>query len=119
MLNKNYLNERFYELVDEGFIYDEDENGLGMAYGEYSEIELYLQTKACEYLIMSSSSKLELLENIRELIDNSDDDSIMFMGYDRDDLYLYYDIDDDGEIVDLESNDFVDYVIREFEYVRG
>ena len=87
------LTKKFYELLDEGIIYDTDENGLGMSYGEYAEIVNYGWE-----LIMNELNgiynKLEWLNTLQDILNTADDDACMFFGISEDDLGLYIDEDD-------------------------
>lgn len=89
------LTKEFYNLIDEGFIYDEDENGLNMSYGEYDAIATYLwelvedELKGCQDIE-------EAYDCFNEIMETADDDTKMFMNYTDEDLFEF-DVDyEDG-----------------------
>ena len=90
MLN---LTSLFYGLIEEGYIYEEDENGHNMSYGEYAAIEEYGWDHISNGLV-GIYDKLEWLETAKEIIDSADDDAAMFFGLNEDDRYMYIDEDD-------------------------
>ena len=93
------LTERFYDLVNDGFIYDTDENGFNMSYGEYAAVAEHLQDCALE-CITGDDFRTDL-EAMYETLESADDDTRMFMGdYFFDDFYDFYnsiEFDDFGE----------------------
>ena len=99
------LTDIFYELLGEGYIYEEDEDGLNMSYGEYAAI--------CEYVwdkIKSSLSGIydiiEFLETASEIFETADDDACMFFGLNDDEKFIEIDYDDP-------SNSYVGESLRE------
>ena len=92
MLN---LTKEFYNLIDEGFIYDKDENGLGMSYGEYDAIATYLW-ELVEDELKGCRDTEEAYDRFVEIIETADDDTRMFMGY-SDEGMFEFDVDyEDG-----------------------
>lgn len=89
------LTDKFYELIDEGFIYDEDENGFNMSYGEYFAISEWLIDSALECL--NGYDFIEDLQAMHDTLESADDDTRMFMGDGFfDEFYdFYYDFDFD------------------------
>jgi hypothetical protein len=82
------LTEKFYDLIEEGYIYDEDENGLNMSYGEYVAIQEY-GLELIEEELTGIYNIIEFLETAKELIDTADDDTRMFFGIELDeDIYI-------------------------------
>ena len=86
------LTKKFYELIDEGFIYDTDEKGFNMSYGEYFAIQEYGWELIKEELT-GIYNIIEFLETAQELIDTADDDTRMFFGIELDG-YIYIDEED-------------------------
>ena len=76
--NKNILDEVFYELYYDGFIYDEDENGHNMSYGEYAAIDNYIGETLEEHL--ENMSFEEAIEELKYQIETCGDDVTMFFG---------------------------------------
>ncbi len=95
------LTDLMYELLNEGIIYEEDENGLGMSYGEEAAIIDYLRGYVEEQLERASTLE-EGIRIYKEIVIYSDDDGKMFAGIDEDDeevVYLFseeYVEDEDG-----------------------
>ena len=105
MANKNFirksikesrssiLDDEFYDLVEQGYIYDEDENGMNMSYGEYSAVadDLWevLEDELKYYRDFPSA-----YDAYEEIMNNTSDDAKMFMGVSDDD-YFYFSIDED------------------------
>lgn len=90
---ESILDKRFYELIDEGYIYDEDENGRNMSYGEYFAVS--------DDLWETLENELEYYRDFpsaydayNEIMDNTSDDAKMFMGISDDD-YFYFEINED------------------------
>lgn len=90
---QSILDKRFYELVDEGYIYDEDENGMNMSYGEYFAVsdDLWetLENELEHYRDFPSA-----YDAYNEIMNNTGDDAKMFMGVSDDD-YFYFEINED------------------------
>ena len=86
------LDDEFYTLIDEGYIYDEDENGMNMSYGEYIAVsdDLWevLEDELKYYRDFPSA-----YEEYKEIIDNTSDDALMFMNGADD--YFYFEINED------------------------
>ena len=90
MLN---LTNLFYDLVENGWIYEEDENGLAMSYGEYMAVTDYAWNLIREEL-EPITDKVQFLETAKEIFDSADDDAAMFFGLEEDDQYLYIEEDE-------------------------
>ena len=121
----NYLEDVFYKLIDEGFIYDEDENGLNMSYGEYIAISDYIADQFMDK-ILEKSDIVEMLEYIEDTVKGAGDDVFMFCyaldDYDELLSTMYYDEDIDGRsyitldrgLLNAISNDlyemYIDYI---------
>lgn len=106
------LTNVFYSLIDEGFIYDEDENGLSLSYGECVAIAEHFHNIVDNYIreqlnpVTSKSDFEDAINNIRCMLDTADDDTKMFGNLDEyDDIYCYYDEDEDT--LDLEGPSIV------------
>lgn len=104
------LTKYFYELYEAGFIYDEDENGLNMSYGEYAAIQDAGREKLRESL-ENAENKLDFLEKLQDLLDGADDDAKMFFGLD--DWYVYI---DDENVDNSEIPEDVLDMFNELEY---
>jgi len=93
--NSSILNDELYDLIDEGYIYDEDEdeNGMNMSYGEYVAVsdDLWetLENELEHYRDFPSA-----YDAYNEIMDNTDDDAKMFMGVSDDD-YFYFEMNED------------------------
>lgn len=85
MLN---LTNEFYKLINEGFIYEEDENGHNMSYGEYAAIEEHGRELIFEEL-SKYDNRLDCLEAFEEIMQTADDDAAMFFGLNEDDRHPY------------------------------
>ena len=116
------LTALFYDLIDDGFIYEEDENGLNMSYGEYAAIYDYFFNAIVEDLkeeVGYNATIEELTDKYNELIATADDDTRMFAGIGDDDTVAYAKYyRDNGYFIDilkaLEEEDVeIDYEIRE------
>ena len=87
------LDDEFYDLVEQGYIYDEDENGMNMSYGEYAAVSDDLWEVLADELnrYRDFPSAYDAYE---EIMNNTGDDAKMFMGVSDDD-YFYFSIDED------------------------
>jgi hypothetical protein len=87
------LDDEFYDLIEQGYIYDEDENGMNMSYGEYSAVadDLWevLEDELKYYRDFPSA-----YDAYEEIMNNTSDDAKMFMGVSDDD-YFYFEINED------------------------
>ncbi len=84
------LTDKFYELIDMGYIYEEDENGHNMSYGEYAAISDWLIDSALECL--NGYDFIEDLESMHDTLESADDDTRMFMGdWFFEEFYDFYD----------------------------
>lgn len=113
MINLTHL---FYELLNEGYIYEENEDGLNMSYGEYAAI--------CDYALDEIKSSLsgiydiiEFLEKAEKIIESADDDAKMFFGLTDDNSYIYIDYDNpvNSEIGDYIKDLMIDVNFDEYE----
>ncbi len=95
MLN---LTNEFYNLIEKGYIYEEDENGMNMSYGELADVANELWVLVDEE-VECYDSIIDQVEAYLKIINSADDDTAMFMGLDDELLgaYFYYD-EDDGTI---------------------
>lgn len=109
------LTKEFYKLYDEGYIYDEDENGRNMSYGEYLAISDYLW-EFVEDELKYYRNFADAYEAYDEIIGTADDDTKMFMGISDDD-YFYFSIDEDNGTysVDGECPEVLKKLFKEFE----
>lgn len=82
MRTETALETRFYEILNDGFIYDEDENGQNMSYGEYVAIAEELNEAAISWFEEAEDLE-DLLERLSAELD-SEDDVKMFAGLDID-----------------------------------
>ena len=91
--NSSILDDEFYDLVEQGYIYDEDENGMNMSYGEYAAVSDDLWEVLADELnrYRDFPSAYDAYE---EIMNNTGDDAKMFMGVSDDD-YFYFSIDED------------------------
>ena len=87
------LDDELYDLIEQGYIYDEDENGMNMSYGEYVAVS--------DDLWETLENELEYYRDFpsaydayNEIMDNTSDDAKMFMGISDDD-YFYFEINED------------------------
>lgn len=115
------LNEIFYELFAEGFIYDEDENGLNMSYGEYAAIQCHFQEKLIEAFESYNDfeSAMEFLTS--EVKSAGDDVSLFFDLEEYQNIYYY--IDEDEKTVEIcyipeAVKDRVNSLLEDFLYCR-
>jgi hypothetical protein len=91
--NSSILDDELYDLIEQGYIYDEDENGMNMSYGEYVAVS--------DDLWETLENELEYYRDFpsaydayNEIMDNTSDDAKMFMGVSDDD-YFYFEINED------------------------
>lgn len=89
---KSILDERFYELVDEGYIYDEDEDGMNMSYGEFVAVSDDLW-ETLEDELKYYDDFQEAYDVYMDIMDNTGDDAKMFMT--GSDEYFYFEADED------------------------
>lgn len=118
------LTTLFYDLIEEGYIYEEDENGLNMSYGEYVAIADYFFDNIVEALkeeVGYNATIEELADKYNELIVTADDDTRMFAGIGDDDTVVYAEYYRDNEYFEtvleaLEDDGIeIDYEITEEE----
>ena len=86
------LTSLFYDLINDGFIYEEDENDLNMSYGEYAAIYDHFFNAIVEDLkeeVGYNATIEELTEKYNEIIATADDDTRMFAGIGDDDIVAY------------------------------
>jgi hypothetical protein len=115
MLN---LTTKFYELIEEGFIYEEDENGHNMSYGEYVAIVEY-GWELIENALTGIYDIIEFLETAQNIFDTADDDAAMFFGLDDEDRYMYIDEEEPfkSDISENLRNIMNKIEFNEYEYV--
>lgn len=88
------LTHEFYNLIDEGFIYEEDENGYNMSYGEYAAIIEY-GWELIEEELQGIYDIIEFLETAKDIFETADDDTAMFFNIDDEtDRNMYIDEED-------------------------
>lgn len=91
--SSSILDDEFYDLIEQGYIYDEDENGMNMSYGEYIAVsdDLWetLENELKDYRDFPSA-----YDAYNEIMGNTSDDAKMFMGISDDD-YFYFEINED------------------------
>jgi len=90
MLN---LTDVFYDLIDEGYIYDTDEEGYNMSYGEYAAISDYMWECVQDELDNYYGFE-EKLNAFKEIADSADDDTCTFWGWNQDNDF-YFEINED------------------------
>lgn len=89
------LDKLFDELRDEGFIYDTDENGLCMSYGEYAAVNQAFEEALLEE-VQSYTDFESAADALKDLMDCSDDVRCFFYTEQYEDFD--YSIEDDGTI---------------------
>ena len=118
------LTDLFYGLIDDGYIYEEDENGLNMSYGEYAEIQDYFHTEIVRIIseeVGRDTTLAHVVEVYNELMTTADDDTRMFAGIGDDDTVAYAEYYRDNEYFEtvleaLEDDGIeIDYEITEEE----
>jgi hypothetical protein len=110
MLN---LTSVFYELIEDGFIYETNENGTGMSYGELAEISNYFwELVEAELLGLDIIDKIETYISI---LKTADDDTAGFMGLDDELLGAYFYYDEDERTIDYYGlPDFLESELKEY-----
>lgn len=111
---QSILDKRFYELIDEGYIYDEDENGMNMSYGELVAVSDDLW-ETLENELKYYDDFPNAYEAYTEIMDNTSDDTKMFMGVS--DEYFYFEINEDEGTysVDGEIPFILEKLFKEFQ----
>jgi hypothetical protein len=91
------MSDIFQDLLDEGYIYDEDENGRNMSYGEYIAIADYFHECLNEYLEQYAGCEFgEILDAYERFMDGGDDER-MFAGMEENTDFIFgCDWDEDG-----------------------
>jgi hypothetical protein len=92
------LTDIFYELYEDGYIYEEDENGLNMSYGELAAISDYFWDCVIEELDNYSGFE-DKLRAWNEIVSTADDDTFMFWNWDQDQDF-YFEVDEDAGTYD-------------------
>ena len=92
------LDKLFNDLRDDGFIYDTDENGHQMSYGEYAAVNEAFENKLLNEL-KSCYDFEEAAETLKELTDCSDDVRCFFYIEEYEDFD--YEIDEETGTVDM------------------
>ena len=110
------LDSIFYQLLEDGFIYDTDSNGKNMSYGEYLAIQNYF-IELIEERIEECVDFLEVVDFIEKEVKGCIDDVKLFVNLeDFEDFYFYLD-DYNKEItaynvpkiIENKFNDFISY----------
>lgn len=99
MRYSNLLDDVLMELVEEGYIYEEDEDGYNMSQGEYITIADYF-TDVIEKSLPHTGF-IDDYEALQKMLDDASDDPKMFMSPDIVDMMdeYFFEIDEDtGEI---------------------
>lgn len=99
------LTDIFYDLVERGFIYDEDENGYNMSYGEYVAIADYGYNLIIEEL-EQYTDPIEWLYALKDILDTADDDASMFLLTDENWMYIDDENPEKSEIPSEFESDF-------------
>ena len=105
----------FYDLIDNGYIYEIDEDGYNMSYGEYVAIQDYFYETIIEEInneINYNTTKAELAMLLSEILNTADDDTLLYAGY----TDYYIDYDTDTNTVETDNIDF-DSIVSEIEYL--
>lgn len=92
------LDKLFNDLRDDGFIYDTDENGYNMSYGEYAAVNEAFENLLLEE-VKSCYDFEEAVEELKNLLDCSDDVRCFFYAEEYEDFD--YEIDDETGTVEL------------------
>lgn len=95
MLN---LTDVFYDIWQDGYIYDEDENGMNMSYGEYAAISDYFW-ECIEDELSNYYGFEEKLEAWNDILSTATDDVYLFWNWDQDNDF-YFDIDEENGTYD-------------------
>lgn len=99
MVYVNLLNNLFNDMREEGYIYDQDENGQGMSYGEFFAINTAFEEILCDEILHIHDLE-EAAETLREIMGNTSDDvRVFFNAEEYDDFDCY--IDEDKKTVEL------------------
>ncbi len=108
------LDKEFYDLVEEGYIYDENENGMNMSYGEYASVsdDLWevLEDELKRYRDFPSAYDAYV-----EIMDNTSDDAKMFMAGSDDDFYFSIDEDEGTYTFSGEVPFILEKLFKEFQ----
>jgi len=97
-MSETRLEQRFDELREEGYIYEVDENGQGMSYGEFSAINDDLQMTLEEgYADLTFPDTVDYLKS--EL--NSGDDVFLFVNVSKYEEFL-----DNLETIEVDGTDY-------------
>ena len=89
------LDKLFDELRDEGFIYDTDENGHQMSYGEYAAVNQAFEETLLEE-VQSYTDFESAADALKDLMDCSDDVRCFFYAEQYDNFDYY--IEEDGTV---------------------
>lgn len=95
----NVLDQLFYEIWSEGYIYDEDENGHNMSYGEYAAIAAEFEEAVLNQVRFCTDFE-DAAETLKDTM-NCTDDVRCFFNSEEYDNFDYY-INDNG-IVEMWS----------------
>lgn len=89
------LERLFYELIDEGFIYETDENGLGMSWGELAAVNDEIEDTLVDEMLRCIDLE-DALETLENLLSCSDDVRLFCCLAEYDEMYCC--INDDGSV---------------------
>jgi hypothetical protein len=89
------LDKFFNELMDDGFIYEVDENGHNMSYGEYAAINQAFEEIVLDE-VLSCYELEDAAETLKDLMDCSDDVRCFFYTEEYDSFDYY--INDNGTV---------------------
>ena len=92
------LDDIFYEIWEEGYIYDTDENGLNMSYGEYAAISDYFWECVEDELSLYDGFENKL-DAWNEILSTATDDVYMFWNWNQNNEF-YFDIDEEAGTYD-------------------
>lgn len=111
---KSILDKRFYELIDEGYIYDEDENGINMSYGELVAVSDDLW-ETLENELKYYDDFQQAYDVYMDIMDNTGDDTKMFMSGADEYFYFYINEDEGTYSVDGEIPFVLEKLFKEFQ----
>lgn len=90
-ISLSVLDRAFNQLVQEGYIYDEDAEGHGMSMGEYIAVSEYLIECMMDVVDSVTTNPLERATAVYSILRRSSDDALMWSGVDVDSLYFNFD----------------------------
>ena len=84
MQKNNILNDLFYDLLNDGLINDEDENGLNMSGEAYAAIAEYMMEELVKYLQIHYNNLNEQIDALRDILRNAEENAKFFAGINSD-----------------------------------